>query len=158
MRRIVSPRSNWMTRWQLSASVRAGERSVLEAGTVWVSSILTSGNAKFYVYDAAWDELDNAYTNKEVELFPGTYTVSLNDCQMSTSVHAGERSVLPSGVLTVLGTEGGYFDVYDSEGNLLTHLRGDKAIELFPGNYSVVLDDVNLTATVVSEQNVSVDF
>lgn len=143
---------------ELSATVRSGERTVLEAGTVWVSSILTSGNAQFYVYDAAWDELDKVYTNKEAEFFPGTYTVSLNETRTTTTVVAGERSELKSGLLTVSGTDGSYSDVYDAEGNQLTRLRGDKSLELFPGDYSVVLNDTTLSATVKGGENVSIDF
>ena len=131
---------------------------MVEAGIIRVSSFLSSGNAKFYVYGEALNELDSVYTNKDVELFPGTYTVSLNEARTAATVQAGERSVLPSGVLTVSGTENRYSDIYDAEGNPLKQIRGDKAIELFPGNYSVILGDTKLTATVVDGQNVSLDF
>ncbi len=142
---------------QATATVQPGKKTVLESGTVSVSSISTSGNIRFYVRDA-WNDLGYAYTNKEVEVFPGIYTVSLNDTHATAIVQAGEISALPSGVLTISGTGSSYYDIYDADGNKLIHAYGEKAIELFPGTYTVVRDDDNLSAEVEGGQNMIVDF
>jgi hypothetical protein len=141
-----------------NATVQAGEKTILKAGTLSVSSISKTGNTTFYVYDAAWNRLGYTSTNKEIELFPGTYTVTLNDGEQTAVIQAGEDTVLASGTLTVSGTESSYYDVYDSDGNKLLHTSGTKDIELFPGTYTVVFNDNNLSATVQGNQNVTVDF
>ncbi|MDM8521954.1 hypothetical protein QUF80_01145 [Desulfococcaceae bacterium HSG8] len=60
--------------------------------------------------------------------------------------------------MTVSGTGTSYYDVYDSDGNKLLHTSGTKDIELFPGIYTVVFNDNNLSATIQANQNVVVDF
>ncbi|QTA84180.1 Uncharacterized protein dnm_001740 [Desulfonema magnum] len=141
-----------------NARVYAGEKTVLEAGTLSVSSISKTGNATFYVYDSAWNKLGYASTNKEVEMFPGTYTLRLNDTEKAAMVQAGKNAVLASGTLTVLRTGTSYYDVYDSDENKLYHTSGEKNIELFPGAYKVIFGDENLSAEVRAGQNTEVSF
>ncbi|MDM8521955.1 hypothetical protein QUF80_01150 [Desulfococcaceae bacterium HSG8] len=127
------------------AEVESGEKTVLTAGVVSVSG---NGKDDFYVYDGAGNRLDYADTNQEIELFSGTYTVSVNRTSQSATVESGEKTVLTAGSISVSGTDTDDFYVYDTEGKKLDSAHTNGEVEVFPGNYNVFLNDTKQTATV----------
>ncbi|MDM8550521.1 hypothetical protein QUF72_10600 [Desulfobacterales bacterium HSG2] len=134
-----------------TAEVRAGEKTTLEAGTVTVSSSLPDGNTTYYVYDPDGNRLHYTSTNKEIELFPGTYMLYLHDTERTAEVRAGEKTTLAAGTVTVsslLLTENSTYYVYDTDGNRLHYTSTNKEIELFPGTYTLYLHDTGRTAEV----------
>ncbi len=130
-----------------TADIQDGETVVLSAGVVTVTG---TGQDSFFVYDAEENHLGVLKTNEEIELFPGTYTVKLNSTVQTATVQAGEKETLIAGVLTVSGSGNDTFYVYDSEENILSSPKTNEETELFPGAYTVKLNNVSKTADVAA--------
>jgi hypothetical protein len=80
------------------ATVKAGEKTILKAGTVMVLGV---GLDYFYVHDSltARRLSSGRLTGKDIEVFPDTYSIVLNIGKMPATVKVGERTLLQSGVL-----------------------------------------------------------
>jgi hypothetical protein len=115
-----------------------------------VSSVMVAGTGKgrYFVSDASGKSLTNADTNTAVELFPGTYTVALNDTTQPLTVRAGQQATVSAGSAMVAGTGKGRYFVSDASGKILTNADTNAAVELFPGTYTVALNDTTQSLTV----------
>jgi len=75
-----------------TVNVRAGQKTVVQAGSVVVSG---TGQSKYSVFDAAGTKsLKDAHTNGEIELLPGSYVVKVNDRTFNAQVRAGQRTTI----------------------------------------------------------------
>jgi hypothetical protein len=75
-----------------TVNVRAGQKTVVQAGSVVVSG---TGKSKYSVFDAAGTKsLKDAHTNGEIELLPGSYVVKVNDRTFNAQVRAGQRTTI----------------------------------------------------------------
>jgi hypothetical protein len=133
----------------------AGQKVALESGTLVVTGI---GQDLYSVYDSTGKEkLDFKKTNREIELFPGTYQVSLNNIQQIVGVQAGSKEIVEAGVLDVLGEGNDLFYVYDATGEKKLDFRSvNGKIELLPGQYIVVVKDNKYTAQVEANKKVTI--
>jgi hypothetical protein len=133
----------------------AGQKVVLKSGTLVVTGI---GQDLYSVYDSTGEEkLDFKKTNSEIELFPGTYVVSLCGTQQTVKVQAGTKEIVEAGVLEVLGEGNDLFYVYDATGENKLDFRGvNGKIELLPGQYVVVVKDNKFTAQVEANKKVTI--
>ncbi len=138
-----------------TAEVQEGENTVVKAGSV---SVAGTGSTLFYVYDSGFRELAYDSTNKQVELFPGTYTVELNKTVRTAEVQEGENTVVKAGSVSVAGTGSTLFYVYDSGFRELAYDSTNKQVELFPGNYTVKLNKNVQSAVVQEGKNTSIEF
>jgi hypothetical protein len=121
-----------------SITIRAGETAIIKAGSAIVAG---TGKGRYFVSDASGKSLTNADTNSAVELFPGTYTIALNDTTQSLTVRAGETATVSAGSVMMEGAAGGRYFVSDASGKSLTNADTNTAVELFPGDYVIVLKD-----------------
>jgi len=138
-----------------TATVQEGENTLVKAGSIRVRG---TGKNLFYVYNSDLSELAYAYTNKQIELFPGTYTVKLNETVQTATVQEGENTLVKAGSVSVVGTGRNLFYVYNSDFRKLAYAYTNKQIELFPGTYTLKLDKTVQTATVYEGQNTSINF
>jgi len=128
-----------------TAAVQAGQKTALAAGTVTATGI---GQDLFYVYNTDGKQLDYERTNNVVELFPGTYTVSLNGSTQTAAVQAGQKTALIAGIIKITGNGQDLFYVYNTAGKQLDYERTNGVVEIFPGIYSVKLNNTSQTYTV----------
>ena len=119
-----------------SLTIRAGETATVQAGGAMVAG---TGKGRYFVSDVAGKSLTNADTNSAVELFPGTYTIALNDTTRSLTVRAGETATVQAGSVVMEGPAGGRYFVSDATGKSLTNADTNTAVELFPGDYVITL-------------------
>jgi outer membrane protein assembly factor BamB len=133
----------------------AGQKVVLESGTLVLTGI---GQDLYSVYDATGKEKLNFKTiNGEIELFPGTYIVSLNGVRQTVKVQAGSKEIVEAGVLEVLGEENDLFYLYDATGKKKLDFRSvNGKIELLPRQYTVVVKDNKFTAQVEANKTVTI--
>ncbi|OQY57508.1 MAG: hypothetical protein B6245_16660, partial [Desulfobacteraceae bacterium 4572_88] len=96
-----------------TATVRAGETEMLEAGAITLSGM---GKDEYYVYDAAGDQnFAKAVTNDTIEFFPGTYRVRLNKTEQTAIVEGGNTEELAAGSISVSGTGKDFYYIYSSD-------------------------------------------
>ena len=138
-----------------TATVKEGENTVVKASRV---SVAGTGSTYFYAYDSNFSELAHAFTNQQIELFPGSYTVRLNNTARTATVKEGENTVVKASSISVAGNGSTYFYVYESGFSELAHAFTNQQIELFPGSYTVKLNKIVRTATVQEGQITSVSF
>ncbi len=121
--------------------VKAGEQTVVQAGTLVVSG---TGKEGYSVFDEIGrDRLTHERpTNSVTELLPGTYTVIVNASRQRVEVAAGKQAVVQAGTLLVSGTGNEGYSVFDELGrDRLTHERPTNAVtELLPGTYTVIVN------------------
>jgi hypothetical protein len=128
-------------------TVREGQQASLAAGTLVVAG---TGASTCAVYDAAGKKVLSAGMTKTVfELFPGNYVVELQGVRKPVKVRESRQASLTSGTLTVAGTGGSSYSVYDAHGKqLLGSGMTNVAFDLFPGKYVVELQGVRKVVTV----------
>jgi len=136
-----------------SLTIRAGETATVQAGGAMVAG---TGKGRYFVSDASGKSLTNADTNSVVELFPGTYTIALNGTAQSLTVRAGETATVSAGSAVVAGTGKGRYFVSDVAGKSLTNADTNSAVELFPGTYTIALNDTTRSLTVRAGETATV--
>jgi hypothetical protein len=136
--------------------VDAKRQTIVDAGRVVVAGI---GQDLYYVFDAAGGkQLATAFTNRAIELLPGSYTVVLNNVRQKTTVAAKRQTTVDAGRIVVPGTGSDLYYVHDSTGEKqLATAFTNREIELFPGSYVVVLNQIRRPAQVVAKTKVSID-
>jgi len=117
-----------------------------------------TGEDLYYVFDESGEnKLAFTGTNKKIEIFEGSYVLTLNGSTATASVRPGEETVVGAGSLVVSGDEKMLYEVYDEAGetNLnFKHVGG--AMELFPGSYTVVCGGGKTTAVVKAGERTEV--
>jgi hypothetical protein len=109
-----------------------------------------TGGSFYYVFDSAGaKQLASSLTNRPIDLFPGDYLVALQGIRRAIRVEPGRRTTVQTGRVTMSGTGNHFYYVHDATvkqqlGSSLTNA----AMELFPGNYTVVLHGVRAPVTV----------
>ncbi|GEM_PF-5943320 len=132
-----------------TATVQAGQKTTLVAG---LATLKGTGNDAYCVYDSTGQQMGCLSTNQEIELFPGTYSVSLHGAKQTATVQAEQKTTLIAGLATLKGTGNDAYCVYDSTGQQMGCLSTNQEIELFPGTYNFSLHGAKQTATVEAEQ------
>jgi len=131
------------------ARIRAGTRTDVAAGNLVVSG---TGSDDYHVADSLGSRAltGSRRTNSATELFPGTYAVVLNGSQRRVTLSGGTRTPAPAANLLVRGTGADDYHVADSLGGqaLTGSRRTNTATELFPGTYTVVLNETQLRVTL----------
>jgi hypothetical protein len=139
-------------------TVQAGQKTILISGSY---TVFGAGLDRTDIYD-----VDNTLalnlshiTNREVEIFPGTYTLRLNGTTQKVTIAAAQQSYLYSGVLKMpnLGSTGSYQYVFNMLGTQLFAKLPDTFTEVFPGTYKVSLNTLSNTVTVQAGDNIPAD-
>jgi hypothetical protein len=117
-----------------------------------------TGQAFYYVFDSAGaKQLASSLTNRPTDLFPGDYLVALQGVRRTIRVQAGRRTTLPTGRVAMSGAGNQFYYVLDATaqtqlGSSLTN----STMELFPGDYTVVLHGVRTRVTVEAGHDTTV--
>jgi len=137
-------------------TVKATEKTVLTAGSVFVVGYGLNN------YDVFGDAIISTYgtyrsTNKEMELFAGSYNISVSYTSSPVTIQEKQRTILKTGLLKLPETVKERFDLYDLQGKKLLSLQNPSTpIEMFAGTYKLkeyngyYLSGVEHTITVVS--------
>ena len=124
------------------------------------SGVVVSGRSQDYysVLDAAGTkQLGYLQTEKPLNLFPGNYQVDLHGTRRTVAVAAGRRTTLRTGTASVSGTGKDYFSVLDATGKKqLGYLLTNRVLELFPGEYQLMLHGASTTATIRAGRDTTV--
>ena len=122
--------------------------------------ILVSGTGQgfYYVFDSAGaKQLASSLTNAPIDLFPGDYLVALQGIRRTIRVQTGRRTTLPTGRVAMSGAGGQFYYVLDATGQTqLGSSLTNGTMELFPGDYTVVLHGVRAPVTVQAGHDTTV--
>jgi 6,7-dimethyl-8-ribityllumazine synthase len=129
------------------AEIKSGGPTTLQAGLLEVTG---ATDEYYYVLDSAGTQLASAGLQKRTALFPGTWTVKVNNTTVPIATKPGETVAAQTGALIVRGATGEYYYVLNDAGTQLASAQLDKATALFPGTYRVKLN--NSIAPVSAER------
>lgn len=129
-----------------SSAIGASTGGATSSGMV----VSGTGQQLYYIFDAAGaKQLGHNFTNTPIDLFPGDYVAVLNGVRRPVRVIQGRRTALESGRVTVSGTGSTLFYVYDTTGKTsLAHAFTKASVEIFPGDYRVILNGAGMSVTV----------
>lgn len=101
-----------------------------------------------YVSDSTGTEIAHQHLGSSLALFPGMYTVRVNNTTAPVSVAAGAPAELKTGVLLVRGTTDEYYYVSNSAGTEIAHQHLNSPLALFPGAYTAKINHAEIPAKV----------
>jgi hypothetical protein len=133
--------------------IEGGRRTTLGTGRVLVPG--TGGNF-YYLHDATGQtQLGSSLTNGTLEAFPGDYTVVLHGVPARATVQAGRDTSVATGSMMVPGSGSSFYYVFDEKGEKqLASRLTNTAIELFPGSYTVALNQTRRSVRVVAGERI----
>lgn len=137
----------------MKAEVVAGRQTALETGTVLVSGLT---DEFYYVADTLGHALNFQALNNALTLFPGKYSILLNNTRIRSEVIAGQITELTTGCLTFSGAGNEYYYVFDNAGKPLNHNLLNRWLSFFPSDYIVKLGETTRQATIIAGQHTSV--
>lgn len=139
-------------------SVQAGKKTILISGSY---TVFGAGLDYVYIYDAnnQVNSYKNYLTNREVEIFPGTYTLRVNGTSQKVTVSAAQESFLYTGAMKIpnLGDASRSHTITDMLGNTLLYKLPNAFAEVFPSSYKVTLGTLSNTVTVQAGDNIPAD-
>jgi hypothetical protein len=124
------------------------------------AGVVVSGKGQdfFTLFDATGGkQLGYAKTDVPIEVFPGDYLVDLHGARRSVKVAPARRTNLASGTLSVSGTGADFFEVHDAaQKKQLAYAKTNALIELFPGDYMLVMHGASTSSTVRAGRDTTV--
>ena len=121
-------------------------------------AVLVNGKTDEYyaVLDQTNQQLASAHMASALSLFPGSYTVRLNNTDIAATLQAGAMLELKPGTLNVdVGTDE-YYAVLDGTTRQLASSHVGRALGLFPGRYIVRINNSDAQADVRSGESTNV--
>jgi TIR domain len=127
----------------------AGAPGVIVSGT---------GQGFYYVFDSAGaKQLASSLTNRPIDLFPGDYIVAMHGVRRAIQIETGRRTTVPTGRVAMSGAGNHFYYVHDATGQTqLGSSLTNGTMELFPGDYTVVLHGVRAPVTVQAGRDTTV--
>ncbi len=115
-------------------------------------TVLGSGKTDeyYYIFDGAGTQLAYEKLGKALSLFPGKYQGRLNNTSTTVDVSPNATTELKSGLLDVLGSTDEYYYVFNSTGTQLAYNKLGKALGLFPGAYTVKVNNSSAPVTIAA--------
>lgn len=138
-----------------SAQVAPSTETTLGTGTLTVAG---TGANMFRVFDTQGEtRLAFKYTNSQIELFEGSYVLKLNNSSHDLRLDVGDDAVIEAGSILVAGAGEDLYYVYDESGDRkLEFTSTGKALEIFPGTYTVVCKDKRFRVVVRAKEQAKV--
>ena len=121
-------------------------------------AVLVNGKTDEYyaVLDSATRQLASAHLASALSLFPGSYTVRLNNSDVGANLQAGALLELKPGTLNVdVGTDE-YYAVLDVTTRQLASSHVGRALGLFAGSYIVRINNSDAQADVRAGESTNV--
>ena len=121
-------------------------------------AVLVNGKTDEYyaVLDQAARQLASAHVASALSLFPGSYTVRLNNSDVAANLQAGAMLELKPGTVNVeVGTDE-YYAVLDAATRQLASSHVGRALGLFAGSYTVRINNSDAQADVRAGESTNV--
>jgi 6,7-dimethyl-8-ribityllumazine synthase len=121
-------------------------------------AILVNGKTDEYyaVLDPAARQLASAHVASALSLFPGSYTVRLNNSDVAANPQAGAMVELKPGTVNVdVGTDE-YYAVLDATSRQLASSHVRRALGLFAGSYTIRINNSDAHADVRAGESTNV--
>jgi 6,7-dimethyl-8-ribityllumazine synthase len=127
--------------------IRSEEQVNCLTGTLTVS-----GNTSdyYYVIDSTGQQLTYEMLGKQTSLFPGIYTIRVNETEVSTEVKLNEFREIRTGSILVEGTTNEYYYVLGTGNKQLNYNTLGKPLAFLPGFYEVKVNNTSMKADVVA--------
>ena len=113
-------------------TVEAGQVTTCETATIDVAGTTSE---YWYLLDTLGTQLGYALLGSSLGVFPGRYTVRVNDTHESVDADARNRVSVPTGTIAVAGVTSEYFYVLDPNGQQLAYSLLGAPLSLLPGSY-----------------------
>jgi 6,7-dimethyl-8-ribityllumazine synthase len=136
-------------------SISARSRMLTKCTT---GAVLVDGKTDEYyaVLDQAKRQLASAHVASALSLFPGSYTVRLNNIDLAANLKAGSTLELETGTLNVdVGTDE-YYAVLDGTARQLASSHVGRALGLFAGSYVARINNSDAHADVRTGESTNV--
>ena len=127
------------------ADVRAGEPANNPAGTLVVHG---STDEYYAVLNGAGTQLASSHLERPLALFPGTYTVKVNNTTMPVTITPAAITEGKTGAVVLQGTTDEYYAITDAAGTQLASAHLARPLSLAPGNYTAKLNNVGTPVNV----------
>jgi len=121
-------------------------------------AVLVNGKTDEYyaVLDQAARQVASAHVASALSLFPGSYTVRLNNIDVAANLQAGAMLELKPGTVNVdVGTDE-YYAVLDAATRQLASSHVGRALGLFAGSYTVRINNSDAQADVRAGESTNV--
>lgn len=127
--------------------IRAGEMAKCSTGTLMVS-----GNTPeyYYVTDSLGNQLAYETLGKATTWFPGSYTIRVNNTEVSAKIRLKELTEVRTGTVLVKGTTNEYYYVLDHGNKQLNYNALEKPLAFLPGTYDVKVNNTSMKADVAA--------
>lgn len=130
-----------------AANLQAGSTLELKPGTVNVDA----GTDEYYaVLDAATRQVASSHVGRPLALFPGSYTVRLNNSDAKADVRGAESTVVPGGAILVHGSTDEYYAVVNNAGTQLASAHLERPLAFVLGTYNVKVNGTTTAANVTA--------
>lgn len=129
----------------LQADVRAGESTIVPAGTLVVHG---STDEYYAVMNNAGVQLASAHLEKPLAFVPGTYNVKVNNTSTPVTMVSGVTTHVKTGAVVLKGSTDEYYAIVDSAGTQLASAHLGHALSLVPGAYHAKLNSIVMTVQV----------
>jgi len=130
---------------EIGANLHAGAMIELKPGTINVDA----GTDEYYaVFDIAARQLASSHVGHALGLFPGSYTIRINNSDARVDIRSEEASDLAAGTLVVRGSTDEYYAVTNNAGTQLASAHLEKPLALIPGNYNIKVNNTTTPANV----------
>lgn len=139
-----------------SAHVTSAQSKMLTKCTT--GAVLVDGGTDEYyaVLDHAAQQLASTHVGSALSLFPGDYTVRLNNSDSAARVRAGATLELKPGTVKVdVGTDE-YYAILDSTSRQIASSHVGRPLGLFAGGYSVRINNSDAPADVKAGESTNV--
>jgi hypothetical protein len=138
----------------MKAEVLGAKITELHTGCLIVNGLTEE---YYYVTDSAGQALNFQILNKPIALFPGKYSMQVNNSQITAQINAGEKTELNTGGLTLTGGGSAYYYVFDDSGKQLNYNVLNKTLSFFPSEYTVKLGPSARKISVIPGQLTSIE-
>ncbi len=129
----------------LHADVRAGESTIVPAGTLVVHG---STDEYYAVMNNPGVQLASAHLEKPLAFVPGTYNVKVNNTTTPVTMVSGVTTEVKTGAVVLQGSTDEYYGIVDSAGTQLASAHLGQALSLMPGAYRAKLNNIAMTVQV----------
>ncbi|PYT25368.1 MAG: hypothetical protein DMG57_25415 [Acidobacteria bacterium] len=130
---------------ETTANVQAGSTAELKPGTINVEA---PTDEYYYVFDSAAKQLASSHVAKATGLFAGNYTLKMNNSETKAEIRAGGDSNIPVGTLVAQGSTDEYYYVFNNAGTQLASAHLARPLALFPGTFTVKMNNSAMSSTV----------
>jgi len=110
------------------------------------------------VFDADGKKLDQKYTDRVIELLPGSYEVDVRGARIETTVESARQTVAAiTGSVVLQGDGQTQYSVFDAEGRKLDQKYTNRSVELLPGSYVIGFNNREFAVEVKAGEETAIN-